>query len=129
MNSESENPLRRTDRIPVDIPVSITTVLTANEATLGNLTEYGALIDGMTLPKGTQFQIEYQGQTVYGFVVWAEADRFGARFPFALHEGPLHARLVQARLEHEMRQHGISSGAMAMGAHRPLPQFGRRGLN
>jgi len=119
----------RAERIPVDISVSIVSVLESGEATLRDLTEYGALIEGFDLPKGTQFQIEYQGQTVYGFVIWTERDRFGARFPFTLCEGPLHSRLQQARLEHETRQHGRAPFASMVGVSRGLPQFGRRGLN
>jgi len=129
MNSEFTSSHARPDRIPVDIPVAITSVLSSGEATLGNLTEYGALIEGMSLPKGTQFQIEYRGQTVYGFVVWAEADRFGARFPFTLHEGPLHSELEHARMRNEMQQHGFTNGSVVSGGHRSLPQFGRRGLH
>ncbi len=118
----------RPERIPVDIPVSISSVLTSSDATLRNLTEYGALIEGTSLPKGTQFQIEYEGQTVYGFVVWTEPDRFGARFPFPLFEGPLHSRLEHARMRHEMQRQGVPATAMAStpGVFRPLPQFGRR---
>lgn len=119
----------RPHRIPVDINVSIVSVLETAEATLRDLTEYGALIEGCTLPKGTQFQIEYLGQTVYGFVIWTEADRFGARFPFTLCEGPLYSRLQQARLEHETRQHGRTPFASMVGVTRALPQFGRRGVN
>lgn len=118
----------RPERIPVDIPVTISSVLTSSEATLRNLTEYGALIEGLSLPKGTQFQIEYEEQTVFGFVVWTEPDRFGARFPFPLHEGPLHNRLEHARMRHEMRAQGTLAAGMAPvpGVFRPLPQFGRR---
>jgi hypothetical protein len=119
----------RPNRIPVDISVSIVSVLETAEGTLRDLTEYGALIEGFSLPKGTQFQIEYQGQTVYGFVIWAEPDRFGARFPFTLCEGPLYSRLQQARLEHETRQHGRPPFASMVGVSRGLPQFGRRGLS
>lgn len=118
----------RPTRIPVDINVDITSVLESCEATLRDLTEYGALIEGTSLPKGSQFQIEYEGQTIFGFVIWSEPDRFGARFPFTLCEGPLHERLEQARMEYETRQHSMSGGAiMSMG--RPFAGFGRRGLN
>jgi len=119
---------QRPTRIPVDIHVGITSVLDSGEATLRDLTEYGALIEGLSLPKGSQFQIEYRGQTIFGFVIWSEPDRFGARFPFTLCEGPLHKRLEQARMEYETRQHGMNGGAiMSMG--RPFAGFGRRGLN
>ena len=110
----------------------MTSVLSpSSEVKLRDLTEYGALIEGPSLPEGTQFQIEYRGQTIYGFVVWTEHDRFGARFPFALCEGPLHERLEQARIEHEIhRRGGHAASANTIGApSRPLPTFGRRGLN
>jgi len=126
-NTHKSTPLRPT-RIPVDIAVSITSVLDSGEATLRDLTEYGALIEGISLPKGSQFQIEFEGQTIFGFVIWNEPDRFGARFPFTLCEGPLHERLEQARMEYETRQHSMSGSAiMSMG--RPFAGFGRRGLN
>lgn len=128
MSSTSDMIASRPERIPVDIPVTISSVLTSGEATLRNLTEYGAMIEGQALPKGTQFQIEYGGQTVYGFVVWTEPDRFGARFPFPLFEGPLHNRLEHARMRHEMQRQGVPTTHMATmpGTFRPLPQFGRR---
>lgn len=128
MNSKSDMIASRPERIPVDIPVTISSVLTSGEATLRNLTEYGAMIEGLALPKGTQFQIEYEEQTVYGFVVWTEPDRFGARFPFPLFEGPLHNRLEHARMRHEMHRQGVPATHMATtpGVFRPLPQFGRR---
>tara|TARA_R110000782_G_scaffold78276_3_gene155005 strand:- start:49229 stop:49615 length:387 start_codon:yes stop_codon:yes gene_type:complete len=128
MSSTDTSVSARPTRIPVDISVDIISVLESSEATLRDLTEYGALIEGFSLPKGTQFQIEYQGQTVFGFVIWSEPDRFGARFPFTLCNGPLHERLEQARMEYETRQHGVSGGMM-LGANRPFAGFGRRGLN
>ncbi len=129
MATEFETHSSRPTRIPVEIPVAITSVLASGEATLRDLTEYGAMIEGMTLPKGMQFQIEYRGQTVFGFVIWAESDRFGARFPFTLHEGPLHDALEQARIAHDMDQRGIPGGSMLAGIRRPAHGFGRRGLN
>ncbi|MGD9810807.1 MAG: PilZ domain-containing protein [Sphingobium sp.] len=120
----------RPTRIPVDIPVEITSVLSSGDARLRDLTEYGALIEGMSLPKGSQFQIEYAGQTIFGFVIWAESDRFGARFPFHLHDGPLHDRLVQARTRYEIGAHGMADApTLAAAARRPFPGFGRRGTN
>ncbi|MEZ5711915.1 MAG: PilZ domain-containing protein [Sphingobium sp.] len=127
MTSQTTFMPQRPTRIPVDISVHITSVLDSGEAVLRDMTEYGALIEGLSLPKGMQFQIEYNGQTVFGFVVWSEYDRFGARFPFTLCEGPLHDRLQQARVEHGL--HGAAGHHMFMGAKRPVANFGRRGLN
>lgn len=124
----------RAERIPVEIPVIVTSVLTAaDEATLSNLTEQGAMITGASLPAGTHIHIEYEGQTLFGIVVWCEHDRFGARFPFHLCEGPLHDRLEQARMEHEMRCKGFDASPVAHSGGTPAPRpfagFGRRGLN
>lgn len=121
----------RLERIPVDIDVMVTSVLTpAAEARLRDLTEQGALIEGTPPPKGTQFQIEYRGQTLYGVVIWAEHDRFGARFPFPLHEGPLYRELERARIQHEIQMRGEHATApvTALPA-RQAHGFGRRGLN
>lgn len=125
---------KRPERIPVDIPVLLTSVLTeTGAAVLSDLTEQGALIVGASLPPGTQFHIEYAGQTVYGIAVWTEHDRFGARFPFALHDGPLHRRLEQARADHASRRKE-SRPAPAHGHPAPRPPrapvgFGRRGTH
>jgi len=121
----------RPERIPVDIEVTVTSVLTSPaEARLRDLTEHGALIEGAPLARGAQFQIEYRGQTLYGVVIWAEHDRFGARFPFPLSEGPLHRELEHARLRHEMQARGGHPHAPVTAL--PAQQahgFGRRGLH
>lgn len=137
--SHDQAQYKRELRIPVDIPVRIDSVLVSTDATLRNLTEHGALIEGISLPKGAQFQIEYEGQILFGIVAWAEADRIGARFPFVLDDGPLYTRLQQAVLAHEVNQ----KSAPALHASAPSPYiqrsapgplrraaggFGRRGL-
>lgn len=122
--------IRRKARIAVHIPVTITTVLETSDAEIVDLTEYGALISGPAPRKGSQFQIDYEGQTVFGFVIWEEGDRFGARFPFTLHDGPLFRRLEQARITHQASD-GIATGngwASPLIA-RPITGFGRRNLN
>jgi len=126
---------RRANRIAVDIPVTITSVLASPaEASLANLTEQGALVTGTSLPKGTPFQIEYAGQIVYATVMWEEEDRFGARFPLELHDGPLHDRLMQARAEQTVPASRPvpyrESGAFAPSSRsvRPAGGFGRRGI-
>lgn len=123
----------RADRITVDIPVTITSVLSSPiEAAIANLTEAGALIVGATLPRGSPVQIEYHGQITYGTVMWAEQDRFGARFPLGLGDGPLHERLEQARAERGAI--GPAAGGFVLpssfsrAAHR-LSGFGRRGID
>ena len=137
---------KREMRIPVDIPVRIVSVLVSADANLRNLTEHGALIEGLSLPRGAQFQIEYDGQTLFGIVAWAEDDRFGTRFPFVLDDGPLYTRLQQAVIDHEVRQKSMTANhafTSAPTAHLPpraplnaplnpiwrsVAGFGRRGL-
>lgn len=137
--SQDQTQYKRELRIPVDIPVRIDSVLVSTDATLRNLTEHGALIEGISLPKGAQFQIEYEGQILFGIVAWAEDDRIGARFPFVLDDGPLYTRLQQAVLAHEVNQKSTptlhsSTPTLHMQRSAPGPLrraaggFGRRGL-
>lgn len=84
-------------RTPVDIAVTLTTVLQTTEARVIDLSEDGAQISGATFAEGTKFQIGYNDQTVYAQCRWSEVDRMGVLFPFGLHDGPLHERLIQAR--------------------------------
>ncbi|MFO1259547.1 MAG: PilZ domain-containing protein [Sphingomonadaceae bacterium] len=140
--TSQQNPseFKREMRIPVEIPVHVDSVLVAGDAIITNLTEHGALIEGMSLPKGMQFQIEYAGQVLFGVVAWAENDRFGARFPFVLNDGPLYTRLQQAVLENDLRERRerqATSVEMPMEPvfrpalatlRRPAAGFGRRGL-
>ena len=119
----------RQDRIAVDITVMVTTVLEAHQASIVNLTEYGAHIIGMSLPVGTRFQIDFAGQTVFAIVAWSEIDRVGARFLFNLTDGPLYERLTQARVTEAVKSaHGaegwVPSAAGATRNH--ATGFGRR---
>ncbi len=84
-------------RTAVDIAVILTTVLDSMEARVIDLNEKGAQIHGVGLAVGTKFQIAYQDQIVYAQCRWSEIDRMGVMFPFGLHDGPLHDRLLQAR--------------------------------
>lgn len=95
----------RQTRINVDIPVTITTVLDTFEGSIVDLTEDGALITECSLPEGTRFQIEYMGETIYAQCRWAEVDRMGVRFIFALDGGALHERLVMARGSQPLENH------------------------
>ena len=88
---------RKQHRIAVDIAVNVITVLDSCEGTIVDLTEFGAQITGTSLPKGKQFQIDFEGHTVFATVMWSEVDRMGVRFPFELHEGPLFDALEAAR--------------------------------
>tara|TARA_B110001454_G_C12673063_1_gene414581 strand:- start:377 stop:799 length:423 start_codon:yes stop_codon:yes gene_type:complete len=137
--SQSQAQYKRELRIPVDIPVRVDSVLVSTDAILRNLTEHGALIEGISLPKGAQFQIDYEGQIVFGIVAWAEDDRIGARFPFVLDDGPLYTRLQQAVIAHEVQKKGatrVRASSPSPHMQRPAPGplrraaggFGRRGL-
>jgi len=127
--------MRRPERISVDIPVVITTILSSSDAILANLTEGGALVSGASLPKGMQVQIEYEEQTVYGIVAWSEQDRCGVRFAYSLQDGPLHTMLTQARMLRDMTKSPVSYAShMPMrpriASARPVTGgFGRRGLS
>lgn len=90
-------PIQRRQRIGVDIPVILTTVLESMEATIADLSEQGALIKGCAVPAGARVQIDYLGQTIYAQCRWGEVDRMGVQFVYPLAEGPLFERLQVAR--------------------------------
>jgi hypothetical protein len=90
---------RKRERVTVDIPITLTTVLDSLEARMIDLTEAGAQISGATFPVGTKFQIEYLGQTLYAQCMWSEIDRMGVRFPFTLADGPLHDIMQMSALD------------------------------
>jgi hypothetical protein len=87
---------RQHKRIEVEIPVTVTTVIDAHEASIVDLTEGGALVTGCSLPEGTRFQIEYMDQTLFAQVRWSEIDRMGIKFLFPMTEGALYERLQMA---------------------------------
>jgi hypothetical protein len=88
---------RARERIVVDIPIVVTTVLDSLEGTIVDLSEGGAQVVGCALPARSQCQIDLEGYTVFGTVQWSEEDRMGIRFPYLLSEGPLYERLEMAR--------------------------------
>ncbi len=88
---------RSRERIVVDIPIIITTVLDSLEGTIVDLSEGGAQIFGCSLPAKSQCQIDLDGHIVFGTVRWSEIDRMGIRFPFEMRDGPLYYLLEQAR--------------------------------
>lgn len=116
---------RQRERVIVDIPVRITTVLDSLEGTIVDLSEGGAQIVGCALPARSQCQIDMDGHIVFATVQWSEVDRMGIRFPYEMTEGPLHDRLELARM-------ALRPSAPSVGAPRPLPLrpiaggFGRR---
>ncbi|KKW92399.1 MULTISPECIES: PilZ domain-containing protein [Sphingobium] len=88
---------RSRQRIAVEIPVIVTTVLDSLEGTIIDLSEGGAQIAGCGLPARSQCQIDYEGHVVFATVQWTEEDRMGIRFPYELTDGPLFDRLEIAR--------------------------------
>ena len=115
-------PYRTSPRHNVCLPVRVVSVTDHQAGTIIDLTAEGAHIIGPSLPERTQCQIEYEGQTVYGTVMWSDPSRIGVRFPFELVEGPLYDALISA-------QPGVLPGVTPL---RPRParggDFGRRGL-
>ncbi|MES2174475.1 MAG: PilZ domain-containing protein [Pseudomonadota bacterium] len=88
---------RSRERIAVDIPIVITTVLDSLEGAIVDLSEGGAQVVGCTLPARSQCQIDLDGYIVFGTVRWSEEDRMGIRFPYELSDGPLYERLEMVR--------------------------------
>ncbi len=118
--------IRSRERIIVDIPIVITTVLDSMEGTIVDLSEGGAQVVGCSVPPKTPCQLDFGGHVVFGTVRWSEIDRMGIRFPYELHDGPLFEQLEIARAA--MRASvGLQSRIV-----RPLPGivsqggFGRR---
>lgn len=116
---------RDNERVPTDVPVMVTTIMASVPATIVNLHEQGALINGASAPAGMRMQVEYEGQTVFATVAWNEPDRCGVRFPLGLHDGPLHRALVSARMAHDG---AASATGLTHRARMGVPSFGRRGL-
>lgn len=83
------DPNRKHERINVDIAVTVTTVLESADARIVDISDVGAQLVGIGLPRGAKCQIEYLDQTVFAQCMWSEIDRMGVRFPFGLGEGAL----------------------------------------
>ncbi|HAF42081.1 MAG TPA: PilZ domain-containing protein [Sphingobium sp.] len=88
---------RSRERVSVDIPIVVTTVLDSLEGTIIDLSEGGAQVVGCSLPAGSSCQIDLDGFITFGTVRWSEEDRMGIRFPYELSDGPLFDRLELAR--------------------------------
>lgn len=110
----------RHQRNAVAIDVEVSSVLDRAGTRIIDLSEHGALLIGATLPERSRCQIHYQGQIVYGIVMWAEIDRMGIRFPYELLEGPLHNTLEAARDSWRTPPSQIFLSS-------PQARFGRRG--
>ncbi|NWK97222.1 pilus assembly protein PilZ [Sphingobium lactosutens] len=88
---------RSRERIAVDIPIVVTTVLDSLEGSIVDLSEGGAQVVGCTLPARSQCQLDLDGHIVFGTVQWSEEDRMGIRFPYELTDGPFYEQLELAR--------------------------------
>ena len=88
---------RSRERISVEIPIVVTTVLDSLQGVIVDLSEGGAQVTGCTLPPKSQCQIDLDGYSVFGTVRWSEQDRMGIRFPYELTEGPLFDKLAKAK--------------------------------
>ncbi|MFY9351881.1 PilZ domain-containing protein [Sphingobium sp.] len=88
---------RSRERITVDIPIVVTTVLDSLEGAIVDLSEGGAQVVGCSLPPKSQCQLDFDGYVTFGTVQWSEEDRMGIRFPYELSDGPLFERLEMAR--------------------------------
>lgn len=113
---------RSRQRIAVDIPVLVTTVLDSLEGTIVDLSEGGAQISGCGLPARSQCQIDYEGHVVFAMVQWSEEDRMGLRFPYELNDGPLFDRLEIARAS----RLAPTAFQLRIPGTRPAGGFGRR---
>lgn len=112
---------RRFVRTPMSIEVRVTGILSSGDGVILDLSEGGARISGVSLPERARCEILYQGQTIYGVVMWSEVDRIGVRFPYELVAGPLHDALEAAR--------GIAAPVPGNLLRTMRGGFGRRGLN
>ncbi|MGE4322548.1 MAG: PilZ domain-containing protein [Sphingobium sp.] len=88
---------RSRERIAVDIPILVTTVLDNQEGVVVDLSEGGAQVVGCSLPPRTRCQLDLDGFVVFGTVQWSEIDRMGIRFLYELTDGPFFDRLEMAR--------------------------------
>lgn len=119
---------RSRERIAVEIPIIVTTVLDSQDGVIVDLSEGGALVMGCSLPPRTQCQLDLDGFIAFGTVQWSEVDRMGVRFPYDLHDGPLFDRLEMARaalaapLSYQMRPAAPTFATTATGG------FGRRSI-
>lgn len=113
---------RRHTRTPVAIDVIVNGVLNQVEGRIGDLSEGGARIDGVSLPARSRCEIHYGGHVVYAVVMWSEYDRMGVHFPYELTHGPLHTALERAR------EAALLHPAQVFRSQRTVT-FGRRGLS
>lgn len=117
---------RSHERVLVDIPIVVTTVLDSLEGTVIDLSEGGAQIVGCTLPARAQCQIDLDGHIVFGTVRWSEVDRMGIRFPYQLAEGPLFDALETARRAQRVPVVFQARETGKLLAMTPVGGFGRR---
>lgn len=118
---------RNRERIVVEIPVIVTSVLDNLEGTIVDLTEGGAQIVGCALPARSQCQIDLDGSITFGTVQWSEIDRMGIRFPYELTGGPLLEKLEMARAAQRGTMNPQAQNQAPVRSHSPAAGgFGRR---
>lgn len=117
---------RSHERIAVEIPIVVTTVLDSLEGMIVDLSEGGAQVVGCSLPARTQCQLDLDGHIVFGAVRWAEEDRMGIRFPYELRDGPLYEQLLTIRRTRRGPVVHLARANPRAAAPAPIGRFGRR---
>lgn len=87
---------RRQKRINADLPVTIVTVLDNRAGRIVDVSAGGVRIAEASFPPGTRLQIDHEGQTLYGRVMWQDEDRMGVRFEVPVGHGPVGEILSRA---------------------------------
>ena len=72
---------RSHERISVEIPIVVTTVLDSLDGKIIDLSQGGAQVVGCSLPAGTSCQLDLDGHITFGTVRWSEEDRMASAFP------------------------------------------------
>lgn len=120
--------IRSRERIIVDIPIVITTVLDSMEGSIVDLSEGGAQVVGCSVAPKTPCQLDFGGQIVFGTVRWSEIDRMGIRFPYELTDGPLFEQLEIARAAMRATAGLQARTARPFAGAMPQGGFGRRSV-
>lgn len=117
---------RRSARVTTNQAVTVTTVLSCEEATIVDLSETGAQIRGASHPRNTRICIDAGDESVYATVMWSEIDRMGVAFLHPLQNGHLKALAIQARSASKLRLGADADMTPMSMQHRAPATFGRR---
>lgn len=110
---------RHQRRINADLPVTVVTVLDNQAGRIVDVSAGGVQIAEASFPPGTRLQIDHEGQTLYGRVMWQEEDRMGVRFEVPVGRGPVGEVLARSEHRHVPREIGVTRPQLHVG-------FGRR---